>query len=364
MNETPHGAAIAVVVPVFNRMEFLEATVASLRAQTMNNAEFILVDDRSELHFWRYLESLPGQDRRFRILRKPDHIPRGCQSSRNIGLDACGAKAVMFLDSDDLIGAECLEDRHAMVESNPDADLVVGPQAMFTHPAGPLRWVNVPRPGVSELDRFLDVAGPLDVPWVNGGVVIRMRSLNAAGIRWRPGFHWDDVAFHFECLVAGLRVEWMSFTGPADAYYRMHHGERYGAVLSAPDGVRSATKMFGWMWRTLEDADRGTQRRREALAVSFFHSCVLRSIDAGNSRSRESSLSKRRRTAPFRRLTPTICEGIEWGARYSSHHRAPSTIGTSSRAAISPATSSSTLPRRTERFRRSRREQPPRCMLC
>jgi glycosyltransferase involved in cell wall biosynthesis len=48
MNEPVSAIAVAVIVPVFNRLELLRQTVASLRAQTMARAEFILVDDRSD----------------------------------------------------------------------------------------------------------------------------------------------------------------------------------------------------------------------------------------------------------------------------------------------------------------------------
>lgn len=48
MNNSANRSAVAVVVPVFNRMQLLEATVDSLRAQSMQEAEFLLIDDRSD----------------------------------------------------------------------------------------------------------------------------------------------------------------------------------------------------------------------------------------------------------------------------------------------------------------------------
>lgn len=273
--------SVAVIVPVLNRLGLLRATIESLHAQTMEDAEFILVDDRSEEPVWRYLQSLPEQDRRFTVLRKPDCIPRGCQASRNIGLDASRAEAVVMLDSDDLLAPRCLEERFAVLSANPNADLVIGRQAIFSEDTGDLHWVNVPRPGVGDLDRILLLTHPVDVPWVNGGVMLRTRSLNAAGIRYRPEFIWEDVAFHFECLVAGLHVEWMDYAGTVDAYYRHHSGESMGQRWYGPAGMHSTSRMFLWMCQRLATTNQLTESRRRSLGRSFFHSCLLRSIDAG-----------------------------------------------------------------------------------
>jgi len=268
-------------VMVCNRSDatVLRSTVASLRLQTITDAEFILVDDRSEAAVWSYLESLPATDARFKVLRKPDATPKGCQTSRNMGLDACNSESLIFLDSDDLLAPSALANRMAEMESKPDADIIVGRQATFTVASEPVHWVNIPRPDVPDIDRFLCLGHPIDVPWVNGGVTFRTKALRAAGIRWRTGFHWDDVAFHFECLTSGLRARWMSSPGPPDSYYRQHDGEKYGKVLFTPDGIGSAADMLGWMYATLRDAGELSGSRSRALAFSFFQTCVLRALD-------------------------------------------------------------------------------------
>jgi glycosyltransferase involved in cell wall biosynthesis len=269
-----------VVVPVFNRLELLKCTVASLQAQTLAEAEFILVDDHSDEPVWRYLQSLPAIDARFKVIRKPDNMRQGCQISRNLGLEASRSEAIIFLDSDDLLSPQCLENRYSGLAANPQADLVVAHEAMFKDGPKSLCWVNIPKPERNDLDRFLDLGDPVDVPWVNGGVMIRTAILRRAGIRWRPEFHWDDVAFHFECLLLGLKPIWIPSSGVPDAWYRLHDGERYGAVLHQSEGIRNAAAMIQWMHNRLAEVGAQTELRRKALANSYYHACVLRSIDA------------------------------------------------------------------------------------
>jgi hypothetical protein len=273
---------VAVIVPVFNRRNLLQETVSSLCAQTLASSEFIFVDDRSEDDTWTYLQSLPAIDARFKVMQKPADRPRGCQESRNIGLNACTASSVMFLDSDDVISPTCLEERAGLLARDVTTDIVVGRQAQFSERPLEVKWVNVPRPDIPDIDRFLNLAYPLDVPWVNGGVLIRTARLRQLGIRWRNEFDWDDVAFHFECLAAGLSVRWSSLDSAPDFYYRNHDAERYGQALFAPEGILGSTRMMAWMRELLQASGQLTKARRDALATSFFHACALRSIDAGN----------------------------------------------------------------------------------
>lgn len=186
----------------------------------------------------------------------------------------------MFLDSDDLLSRECVTRRAQTLDQAGDVDMLVGRQVMLDE-QGAQRWVNVAKRHVSDLDRILAIGHPIDVPWVNGGVMFNADALRLNGVRWRSEFHWDDVAFHFECLVAGLRVMWMDETEPADSYYRIHSGERYGSVLSTEDGIRSAAAMIGWMRNTLAASELLNESRRATLARSLFRSCILPSIDLG-----------------------------------------------------------------------------------
>ncbi len=267
-----------MVVPTFNRLALLRETVNSLRAQTVADARFILVDDGSFNETALFLDSLDRVDSRFEVIVKPASDVRGAQSSRNIGLRACRGEIVTFLDSDDLLEPDCLQRRSEFLEAHPSADIVVGRQAILSPTAERMRWVNVQSP-VPELDRFLDLTHPIDVPWVNGGVTIRSSTLEASGVSWLPEFDWDDVAFHFHCIVAGLQVAWMNFDAPPDSYYRMHEGPRFGDQLSTAKGIRSAAEMVCWMRHELEERNLLTSIREASLVRSFYFGSVLRAVD-------------------------------------------------------------------------------------
>jgi glycosyltransferase involved in cell wall biosynthesis len=265
-----------VVVPVYNRLHLLEETVASLKAQTLPDAEFILVDDRSDEGVQAFLASVIAADARFRVVRKPDGIERGSQSSRNIGLDSLTADAVVFLDSDDLLEPECLEQRLKFLRDNEHADIIVGHQAVLSD-AG-LKWLNI-QSTANHLDRFLNCAGRIDVPWVNGGVMLRVDRLRALAVRWRPEFYWDDLVFHIECLSKGMTVVPMPAQPRPDSYYRAHNAERFGNLLASAEGIANAAEMFAWIATRLIETGFASESRINSLKRSFFHFCVRQPLE-------------------------------------------------------------------------------------
>jgi glycosyltransferase involved in cell wall biosynthesis len=108
--------AVSIVMPTFNRLEFLPATVESVRAQTMPNWELVIADDGSNAETLRYLDSLT-RDPRVRLLRLRRSQNAGV--ARNVGIAAARSSWLAFLDSDDLWAPNKLERQLATLSANP-----------------------------------------------------------------------------------------------------------------------------------------------------------------------------------------------------------------------------------------------------
>ncbi|HEU4329332.1 MAG TPA: glycosyltransferase [Roseiflexaceae bacterium] len=119
----PHkGAAepaVSIITPYYNTGALFEETVAAVRAQTLQQWEWLIVNDGStDAEALRVLETLRGTDPRIRVIDQPN---RGLPAARNAGVAAGRAPLLFFLDSDDLIAPTALEqlawllscDRHA-----------------------------------------------------------------------------------------------------------------------------------------------------------------------------------------------------------------------------------------------------------
>ena len=107
---------VSIVMPTFNRMEFLPATVESVFRQTLPTWELIIADDGSDQDTRTYLESLT-RDERVRVLRLKHSGNPGI--ARNAGIAAARGNLLGFLDSDDLWVPTKLERQLAVLRANP-----------------------------------------------------------------------------------------------------------------------------------------------------------------------------------------------------------------------------------------------------
>ncbi len=94
---------ISVIVPVYKVEAFLHKCVDSIRGQSYQNLEILLVDDGSPDNCGQMCDSLAKEDARIKVIHKENG---GLSSARNAGLDAMTGDYVGFVDSDDWIDPE------------------------------------------------------------------------------------------------------------------------------------------------------------------------------------------------------------------------------------------------------------------
>jgi len=92
---------ISIVVPVYNREQFIGATIDSVRSQTVAVWELVIFDDGSTDGTASVVEGYAAVDDRIRLVRGANG---GVASARNRGFAAtdAGTEFVIFLDSDDI----------------------------------------------------------------------------------------------------------------------------------------------------------------------------------------------------------------------------------------------------------------------
>lgn len=90
---------VTVYIPTFNRVELLKRAVESVRQQTYQNLEIIIVDDCSKDGTHEYLEEIKKQDSRIRYFIKEKNS--GACVSRNIAIENAKGEFITGLDDDD-----------------------------------------------------------------------------------------------------------------------------------------------------------------------------------------------------------------------------------------------------------------------
>lgn len=115
---------ISVIIPYYNSPDDLDETIASLKRQSIDDFEVILIDDGStEPKAIEKLQAVAA-DGHVRVVRM-EH--RGLPAARNRGALEARGDYIMFLDSDDYIDPLCLEKLAIHI--------LLNPQAAFAYPA-------------------------------------------------------------------------------------------------------------------------------------------------------------------------------------------------------------------------------------
>ena len=97
---------ISIIVPVYNVEEYLEECLESIRKQTYQDIEVILVNDGSTDGSQAICEYFCQTDKRFRLINQKN---QGQSVARNHGVKESIGEYIMFVDSDDVVSLGMLE---------------------------------------------------------------------------------------------------------------------------------------------------------------------------------------------------------------------------------------------------------------
>ena len=108
-----HIPKVSVVIPVYKVEQYLRRCVDSVLAQTLSDLEIILVDDGSPDHCPEICDEYASKHENIRVIHKPNG---GLASARNAGMKVATGQYLFFLDSDDWLDADGLEQLYLCAE--------------------------------------------------------------------------------------------------------------------------------------------------------------------------------------------------------------------------------------------------------
>lgn len=111
---------ISVLIPVYNTEPFLRDCLNSVINQTYTNFEVILVDDGSTDQSGAICDEFALKDNRFKVIHQEN---QGVAIARIVGFDNCQGELISFIDSDDYVSPDFLEQLSKPI-INEGADIV------------------------------------------------------------------------------------------------------------------------------------------------------------------------------------------------------------------------------------------------
>jgi len=91
---------LTVLMPVYNREEYIEEAMNSILHQSYRNFTFLIYDDGSTDKTVEIIEQLANRDARIKLIKS--HINKGGLYARQMLLDACETEYAVWHDSDDI----------------------------------------------------------------------------------------------------------------------------------------------------------------------------------------------------------------------------------------------------------------------
>lgn len=95
------GPLVSVIIPTYNRLDYLERAISSVADQTYEPIELVVVDDCSDVPAEPNVDGESSESfRRLKFIRHDEN--RGGSAARNTGIRESSGRYIAFLDDDDV----------------------------------------------------------------------------------------------------------------------------------------------------------------------------------------------------------------------------------------------------------------------
>ena len=234
---------VSVVIPVYNVERWLPACLDSVLAQTLENIEAVCVNDASPDGCAAVLADYAERDARVRVITLTKNSGQGV--ARNVGFEQAQGRYVYFLDSDDMVAPEALEELVALADADDldgvffdsrviyDNDRLAKRHASYQgtflgeYPDGVMRGVDFFEALIEQRDW---ISYPQRQLW-------RSAYLREKGIVSPSLPSHEDEGFSFEALIRAERVAYLR----KPFFIRRY---REGSVMTSKMGLRDFASYF------------------------------------------------------------------------------------------------------------------------
>ncbi len=212
---------VSVIIPLYNAEPYIELCIKSILAQTWPNVELIIIDDGSTDNSFEIAKKFESE--KVKLFRQTN---QGAAVARNYGLKIARGGYIQFMDADDFLSTNKIEEQVLKLKSNPN-HVAVCPTVYFDDGTDPYlsnpvqEWYNETSNNPADFLTKLyggDLIGP-----GYGGMIQPNAWLTPAHIitkagEWNPMRNPDDDGEYF-CRVL-LASEGIVYASEAINYYR------------------------------------------------------------------------------------------------------------------------------------------------
>lgn len=122
---------VSLIIPLFNREDFILSTLESITHQSDPNWECIIIDDGSTDNSFNVVLNYIKNDSRFRLYNRPPNYSKGANGARNFGFQQSKGGYINFIDSDDILHPDFIKYKLKTI-SETTADVVISKSILTT----------------------------------------------------------------------------------------------------------------------------------------------------------------------------------------------------------------------------------------
>lgn len=207
------GAAVSVIIPVYNGEEFLERCLDSVFAQTLKSVQVICVNDGSTDGS---ADILACYQQRYPDMVVITQDNGGLSAARNAGLTKVCGEYVDFLDCDDWLQADALERLYTRAKRDSLDMLFYDGETIYENdrlrrafPAYETLYktkVKVKKPVATGEELFVQLVEGRSYRASACMYLLRMAHLRQTGLSFLPGIYYEDNVFTLQCLLCARRA--------------------------------------------------------------------------------------------------------------------------------------------------------------
>ncbi len=202
---------ITVAIPAYNNEKYIEETLNSLKNQTLEDFEVIIVNDGSTDSTQDIIDRFCKDKRFISVIQNNS----GVSAARNAAVKIASGEYICFLDADDLYSPESLEGFYSKAKAT-NADLVIGRIKRFDTNG---EYVNNYAEKLSTMDEIDNFDTTLLWNLLVSNKCYRLSKLREFNIEFPPVKYAEETPFFLEFIYHDVKI---SGTKNATMFYRKH----------------------------------------------------------------------------------------------------------------------------------------------
>ncbi len=288
---------ISLIIPVYNTEAFLQRCLRSVVTQTLRDIEIIVVNDGSTDSSPAIIERFVREDDRILLIEQEN---RGLSASRNRALQAATGEFVSFLDSDDDIKEDMLEQMYETARKEKSEIVLARVERVHEGRGSTLIY-----PYREREDHLYNILHP-NASAIACGKLFKRSLFLLGGITFPEGMYYEDQPTVMRLFYRAQRVSYLE-----EAYYRYYvregsitgslNAKKIGHIFSMIEAIRSFL------------AEKGLLRNYEGLlharGIKLLNNNVLRFFERGEELAHMGAFRKNLRQ--YQWLRPSVIQSLE-----------------------------------------------------